>query len=55
MVAIENILLMNTGVSSVILLVLLFFSRRKNNGIKERKYLSKDLMKIKEQISESDE
>ncbi|MBS3084010.1 hypothetical protein J4423_04360 [Candidatus Pacearchaeota archaeon] len=53
MVEIMQILLMNTGVSSVVLLFLLFLSKRKISKSKdERVYLSKDMMKIKEEISE---
>ncbi|MEK6909161.1 MAG: hypothetical protein AABX23_03860 [Nanoarchaeota archaeon] len=52
MIGIEQVLLMSTGVSFVVLIVLLFFSSKKNHKIKENKYLSKDLIKIKEKVSE---
>ena len=53
MVEIMQVLLMNTGVSSVALLLLLFLSKRKVPKSKnERVYLSKDMLKIKEEIAE---
>jgi len=53
MVEVMQVLLMNTGVSSVALLFLLFLSRRKSSKSKnERVYLSKDMLKIKEEIAE---
>lgn len=53
MVGVEQVLLINTIVSSIILLVLIFMSRRKVVK-KTKRYLSKDLVKIKSQISEED-
>ncbi|MEK6915962.1 MAG: hypothetical protein AABW89_05480 [Nanoarchaeota archaeon] len=50
MVAIENILLMNTGISSVVLLLLLFISFKKNHKPEKREYLTKDLVDLKDEI-----
>ena len=51
MVAIEHVLLVNTGLSSVALLVLLFLSNKKGSKkITSKKSLNSDLQKIKEQI-----
>lgn len=56
MVGVENILLINTGVSSVVLFVMfLWLIIKPVHKNEERVYLSKDMNKIKEQISESDE
>lgn len=54
MVSIEQILLFNTVVFGIVLIVLLFLSGRKGNK-KQRKVMSKEMRKIKDQISESDE
>ena len=56
MVDVTQILLINTGVSSVVLFVLLLFWARKPSIKKEeRAYLSRDLYKIKEQVVDSAE
>jgi len=56
MVGVEHILLINTGVSSVVLFVLLLFWARKPSVKKEeRVYLSRDMYKIKEQVVDSAE
>ena len=53
MVEVMHILLVNTGVSSMALLLLLLFFKRKNLKSKDsRVYLSKDMLKIKEQIAD---
>ena len=52
MVGVEYILLMSTSVYSIVLLVLLFLSGKKDHKPKGKEYLSRDLIKIKEQISE---
>lgn len=55
MVGVEQILLINTGVSSVVLFVLFLLWMNKPRGKKEeRSYLSKDMYKIKENVSDSD-
>lgn len=55
MIGVEHILLMNTGVSSIALLVLLFLSTRKNHKSENKnEHLTADMRKIKEQVS-SDE
>ncbi len=54
MTGVENILLINTGVSSVVLFVMfLWLIAKPHHNIEERVYLSKDMYKIKEQISDS--
>ena len=57
MVEVTHLLLINTGVSSVVLFVLLLLWSRKPNArsTEERAYLSRDMYKIKEQIIDSDE
>ncbi len=56
MTGIENILLINTGVSSIVLFVLfLLWMVKPSEKKEERIYLSKDMHKIKENISESEE
>lgn len=55
MTGIENMLLINTGVSSVVLFVLFILWMAKPSEKKEeRVYLSKDMHKIKENISDSE-
>ena len=56
MVEIAHVLLINTGVSSIFLFVLLLFWARKPSVKKEeRVYLSKDMYKIKQQVVDSGE
>ena len=53
MVEVIQILLVNTGVSFMTSLLLLLFFKRKNLKSKDaRVYLSKDMLKIKEEIIE---
>ncbi|MGV8130762.1 MAG: hypothetical protein ACP5N7_01510 [Candidatus Pacearchaeota archaeon] len=53
MVGVVQILLANTAIFFVVLIVLLFVSGRKKHKVKDKKqYLSKELLDIKEQISE---
>jgi hypothetical protein len=53
MIAVEYILLLNTGVFSIFLLVLLFLSGRKNpESEKGKEYLTAALRKIKDQVEE---
>lgn len=54
MVGVEHMLLINTGISSVVLFVLLLLWARKPMK-EERVYLSKDMYKIKEQVSDTSE
>ncbi len=57
MVGVMQLLLINTGVSATLLLVLLLISFKKPNDSvsEERVYLSKDMHKIKENVNDSDE
>lgn len=58
MVEVIHLLLVNTGVSSVLLFVLLLLWSRKPaafQSAEERVYLSKDMHKIKEQVIDSAE
>ncbi|MBS3081986.1 hypothetical protein J4416_03600 [Candidatus Pacearchaeota archaeon] len=50
MFTIEYMLLMSTGVSSVMLIFLLFLFGKKSNKLEKKEFLSKDLRAIKEQI-----
>lgn len=50
MVEVTQLLLINTGVSSVLLFVLLMIWALKPAKKEERVYLSKDMHKIKEQV-----
>jgi len=52
MILLESMLLMSTGISFVLLVMLFLFSNKKSNESKQRTYLTKDLIDIKEQISE---
>lgn len=53
MVGVVQILLANAAIFFVVLIVLLFVSGRKKHKVKDKKqYLSKELLDIKEQISE---
>ncbi len=55
MIEIENMLLINTGVSSVVLFVLFILWMVKPTEKKEeRVYLSKEMHKIKENINDSE-
>ncbi len=51
MVAIEYVLLASTVIFAIVLIVLLALSGKKG-GNKQRKVMSKDMRKIKDQISE---
>ena len=52
MISLEGVLIASTGISFVLLVMLLLFSNKKNSEPRHREYLSRDLMDIKEQISE---
>ncbi len=55
MVGVEGLLLINTGVSSVVLFVLfLLLIAKPNHKSEERVYLSKDMNKIKQQVVDVD-
>lgn len=55
MVGVEHVLLINTGVSSVVLFALfLWLLTKPVHKPQERVYLSKDMHKIKEQIIDSE-
>ena len=53
MVGVANILLINTGVSSVVLFVLILLWARKPIAKETRTYLSRDMYKIKEQVTDN--
>jgi len=56
MVGVEHVLLINTGVSSVVLFVLfLWLIAKPHQNIEERVYLSKDMNKIKQQVIDSEQ
>ena len=59
MIGVEYVLLISTGLFSVILIVLLFVAGMRNKKSKKSKkksiYLKKDLIDIKEQVSDSEE
>ncbi len=56
MVGIENMLLINTGVSSIVLFVLfILWIAKPSEKKEERVYLSKDMHKIKENVNDSEE
>ncbi len=56
MIGVEIILLVNTGIFSIILFVLLLSLLTKSSyKIEERVYLSKDMHKIKENVSDVEE
>ncbi len=55
MVGVEHVLLINTGVSSVVLFALfLWLLAKPVPKTEERVYLSKDMNKIKQQVIDSD-
>ncbi len=56
MVGVEELLLVNTGVSSVVLFALfLWLLAKPTHKTEERVYLSKDMNKIKQQVNDSEE
>ena len=55
MVGVEHLLLINTGVSSVVLFLLfLWLIAKPKHNSEERVYLSKNMSKIKQQIIDSE-
>lgn len=52
MILLESMLIVSTGISFVLLVMLLLFSNKKSSESRQREYLTRDLIDIKEKISE---